>query len=376
MCLAGASAAATAPAEPTQPFSVQDMVRMERISDVAVAPDGKHVVYTQRTTDMEANKGRTSIWMLDTGKRGATPLRLTDGGPNSNSPEWSKDGKFIYFLSNRSGTNQVWRVNSNGTGPRGDTPVADSTQVTNLPLDVGSFRVSPKGDRILVSVEVFLDCADLPCTKKRLDSVAHSAATGVLHTQLFVRHWDAWSDGRRSQLFAMALNDNGVAQGTPVNLTGGIGDVPGKPFGGREDYAFNPDGTTVAFSVKASAGEAWSTNFRRLYGRRRRRRPAEKSHRRQQGVGWTTRILSRRLAACVRGHGSARFRGRSISFGAAQSAVGRQTRAHAELGSIDQQLCLVSRRQDVIRDGGSFGPAPAMGGRCRDRPCFGHHRRR
>ena len=59
----------------------------------------------------------------------------------------------------------------------------------------------------------------------------------------------------------MALNDNGVAQGTPVNLTGGIGDVPGKPFGGREDYAFSPDGSAVAFSVKAGADEAWSTNF-------------------------------------------------------------------------------------------------------------------
>ena len=178
VCCAGAAAAAAAPApapaEPMQPFSIQDLVRMERISDVAVAPDGKHVVYTQRTTDLEANKGRSGIWMLDTGKRGSTPLRLTDGGPNSNSPEWSKDGKFIYFLSNRSGSNQVWRVNSNGTGPRGDTPVADSTQVTHLPLEVGSFRVSPKGDRILVSVDVFLDCADLACSKKRLDDAAHS----------------------------------------------------------------------------------------------------------------------------------------------------------------------------------------------------------
>src|SRR5260221_2165231 len=91
-------------AEPALPFTIQDMVRMERISDVAVAPDGKHLAFTERTTDMEANKGRTSVWMLDTAKRGATPLRLTDGGPNSNNPEWSKDGKFIYFLSNRSGT--------------------------------------------------------------------------------------------------------------------------------------------------------------------------------------------------------------------------------------------------------------------------------
>src|ERR1700682_5524168 len=133
-----------------------------------------------------------------------------------------------------------------GGGPRGaarnadapgiDAPGADALQVTNLPLDVGSFRVSPKGDRILVSVEVYLDCADLACTKQRLDAAAHSLATGALHEHLFVRHWDTSSDGRRSQLFAMSLDD--VARGAPVNLTGGIGDVPSKPFGGREDYAF------------------------------------------------------------------------------------------------------------------------------------------
>jgi dipeptidyl aminopeptidase/acylaminoacyl peptidase len=237
------------------------MVRMERISDVAVAPDGKRVVYTQRSTDMEANQGRTALWLLDTGKRGANPLRLTDGGPNSSAAEWSKDGKFIYFLSNRSGSTQVWRISSSGTGPRGDTPVPDSIQVTHLPLDVGSFHVSPRADRILVSVDVFLDCADLDCTKKRLDDKGHSLSTGMLHTRLFIRHWDSWSDGRRSQLFSMTLSDSGLAVGSPKNLTGGIGDVPGKPFGGREDYAFNPDGTQVAFSVKAATGEAWSTNF-------------------------------------------------------------------------------------------------------------------
>ncbi len=250
--IAGASVAASAPAtEAALPFSIQDMVRMERISEVAAAPDGKRVVYTVRSTDMEANRGRTSLWLLNTGKRGATPLRLTDASFNSSAAEWSKDGNLIYFLSNRSGSNQVWRA----------SPGADATQVTHLPLDVGSFHVSPKGDRVLVSLEVFLDCADLACTKKRLDTTAHAPATGVLYTQLFIRHWDSWSDGRRSQVFMQTLSDSGVAQGTPVNLTGGIGDVPGKPFGGREDYAFSPDGAQVAFSVRATAGEPWSTNF-------------------------------------------------------------------------------------------------------------------
>jgi dipeptidyl aminopeptidase/acylaminoacyl peptidase len=252
LLIAGVSfAAAAPPTAPAEPFSIQDMVRMERIADVAVAPDGKRVVYTQRSTDMEANKGRTSLWLLNTGKRGAPPQRLTDSAFNASSAEWSKDGSFIYFLTNRSGSNQVWRV----------SPGSDATQVTDMPLEVGSFRVSPKGDLILVSLEVFLDCADLNCTKKHLDATAHSAATGVVHTQLFIRHWDSWSDGRRSQVFAQGLNDRGVATGAPVNLTGGIGDVPGKPFGGREDYSFSPDGLQVAFSVRATAGEPWSTNF-------------------------------------------------------------------------------------------------------------------
>ena len=275
-----AGAAAGAGAEPLQPFNVQDLVRMERISDVAVAPDGKHVAFTQRSTDMEANKGRTGIWVLDTGKRGAAPLRLTDGSANASAAQWSTDGRFIYFLSDRSGSSQVWRAAVSG-GSRAEPTVvatpgasapgagasgagasgAGPTQVTNLPLDVGSFRVSPKDDRILASLDVFLDCADLSCTKQRLDTAAHSLATGVLYKDLFVRHWDAWSDGRRSQVFAIALDGAGVAHGMPVNLTGGIGDVPGKPFGGREDYAFSPDGTQVAFSVRAAAGEAWSTNF-------------------------------------------------------------------------------------------------------------------
>src|ERR1700676_4300616 len=164
--LAGAATSASSTAEPPLPFTIQDMVRMERISDVAVAPSGKRVAFTQRTTDMEANKGRTSVWLLDTGKRGATPLRLTDGAANASATQWSMDGRFIYFLSNRGGPAQVWRVGLSG-GPHSESQVAETTQVTDLPLDVGSFRISPKDDRVLVSLDVFLDCADLSCTKQR-----------------------------------------------------------------------------------------------------------------------------------------------------------------------------------------------------------------
>jgi dipeptidyl aminopeptidase/acylaminoacyl peptidase len=240
------------PAEPAQPFGVRDLVRLERVSEIAVSPDGKSVAFTLRTTDMEANKGRTAVWLIAT-KKNASPMRLTDAEANSNAAEWSADGRFIYFLSNKSGSTQVWRT----------APGGEARQITNLPLDVGSFRVSPKGDRLLVSIETFLDCKTLECTKLRLDAAAHAPSRGVLYDKIFVRHWDTWSDGRRSQLFSIKLDEAGVASAPPVNLSAGLdGDVPSKPFGAREDYAISPDGQQVAFSIRAvPTGEPWSTNF-------------------------------------------------------------------------------------------------------------------
>lgn len=235
-------------------FDVQDLVRLQRLSDIEAAPDGSRVAYTVRTTDMQANKGRTAVWVLDAGKRGATPLRLTPENLTAGGALWSKDGRSLFFLGGKDGVSQVWRVDAGG---------GDAVQVTDFPLDVGSFRVAPAGDRLLATMAVFPDCATLACTRQRLDTVKRSAATGVLHTRLFVRHWDVWSDGRRSQLFSIPLDAHGLATATPVNLTAGIdGDVPSKPFGGREDYAWSPDGRQVVFSVRAAgSAEAWSTNF-------------------------------------------------------------------------------------------------------------------
>jgi dipeptidyl aminopeptidase/acylaminoacyl peptidase len=241
-------------ARAAQPFGVADLVRLERISEPAASPDGSHVAYTLRTTDMDANKGRTGVWVFDARAPAQAPRRLTDIAANASSAAWSGDGRYVYYLSNRSGSNQVWRSTLTG---------ADPVEVTRLPLDVGSFRVSPKGDRLLVSMDVFVDCPDLACTQQRLDTLARAPAHGRLYDSLFVRHWDAWSDGRRSQLFALDLDASGTAVGAPRNVSGNLdGDVPGKPFGGREDYAFSPDGSQVAFSVRVgTVGEPWSTNF-------------------------------------------------------------------------------------------------------------------
>ena len=237
-----------------QPFTVEDLVRLKRLSDPHVSPDGRYAAYVLRETDMEANKGRTDVWLLDLTQKQAPPQRLTSDPANDSSPRWAPDSRTLYFLSTRSGSSQVWRIRTDG---------GEATQVTNYPLDVGSLKVSPRGDVLAISMDVLPDCSDLRCTKDKLDARRKDKATGRIYDKLFIRHWDTWSNGTRSHLFSARLNADGTAVDTPVDLSKTVdADVPSKPFGGDEDFDFSPDGASLVFSARiAGRTEPLSTNF-------------------------------------------------------------------------------------------------------------------
>ncbi|HTY50971.1 MAG TPA: S9 family peptidase [Steroidobacteraceae bacterium] len=243
-----------------RPFSPKDLVMLDRVSDPRISPDGTRVAYQVRETDYAANRGVTGIWLADLPGTTApvlAPRRLTAAGGSNSSPRWSPDGRMLYFLSSRSGSSQVWRFDLAG---------GDAQPVTRAPLDIGSFMLSPDGQRLVVSMEVFIDCAaPAPqCTRRRLDERAAQKNTGQLFQRIFVRHWDTWSNGTRSQLFAYALDADGIATGAPVWLTRGLdGDVPSKPEGDDSEYTITPDGSSLIFSMRVAAGssEPLSTNF-------------------------------------------------------------------------------------------------------------------
>ena len=234
------------------PLTAKDMAMMDRATDPHVSPDGRAVVYDLRSTNWDNNAAVHALWLLNPRAKDPAPHRLAASDGGATYPRWSPDGRFIYFLSSRTGTSQVWRTDAAGAEPM---------QITKLPLDVGSYRLSPDGKALVVSMGVFPDCESLACTQTRLDAQATGKPSGVLYSRLFIRHWDTWADGTRNHLFAMALAGDG-APGPAVDIMPGFdADSPTKPFGDDADYAVTPDGRAVIFAAKRGAGEAWSTNF-------------------------------------------------------------------------------------------------------------------
>jgi len=235
----------------------RDLAGMERVSSPTLSPDGRHLVFAQRSVDLDANASTTALYARNLVTRDmAPPKRLTPEGWNVNSPSFSPDGTTVYFLSAKNGSQQLYAIPLAGGEPR---------QLTAFAADVGTYHVSRDGGRIAFSVDTYGDCgADFACTKKRLDERKASKVSGVVYDQLFVRHWDTWNDGRRNRLFVASLPAKGAKPVAAATAVSGAleGDVPGKPFGGAEDYAWAPDGESIVASVKvAGREEAWSTNF-------------------------------------------------------------------------------------------------------------------
>lgn len=252
--LALALTSGTTFARSMKPFTYQDMLMLDRISGLSVQPDGQFAVFNVRATDMENNKGVSTLWLKDLAEPDSpeTKLAISDGG--ASNAQWSPDGKTLYFLSSRSsdGINQLWRSDAKGE---------IAAQVTTLPLDIQAYRITPDGKGLVFALAVFPACKgnEIDCTVERHKQRKADKATGTLYTKMFVRHWDTWEDGTRNHLFYMPLDGSRP----PIPLMDGLdGDTPYKPWGGSGDFAISPDSRTVYFSVRLEgAKEPWSTNF-------------------------------------------------------------------------------------------------------------------
>ncbi|HAU80026.1 MAG TPA: peptidase S9 [Stenotrophomonas sp.] len=240
----------------TRGLDVRDMIALDRVSSPLLTADGGNVIFAKRVVGTDS-KASTGLYIRNLRTRDlAPPKPLTPAGWNVNSAALSADGQTVYFLSAKNGSQQLYAQPTTGGTPR---------QLTDFPVDVDSFHVSPQGDRVAFSSGVFQDCgSDLACTSKKLDAHKARKNTGEVFDNLFVRHWDTWADGRRNTLFVAPLPAGKAAavKGASAISATLAGDAPSKPFGGNDDFTWSPDGKTVVAAIRvAGKQEPWSTNF-------------------------------------------------------------------------------------------------------------------
>ncbi|RYG86914.1 MAG: S9 family peptidase [Alphaproteobacteria bacterium] len=250
--LAGVALALAAPAQ-ARDLTIEDVAQLSRVGAPAVSPDGKWLVWQQRETDLAANRGRYDLWKLDLTRKGAAPEKLAaEPDVNETSPQFGANGR-VYFQSDKGGEDSVRSIAITG---------GEQAEVAAPAGGFGGFKLSPDGAKLLVWAD---RKPGAPTIEPAMVKKDPNAGSGRTYDQLFVRHWDTWANGDRSQLFVMKVPCFCYTDGdlTPRSIMGGlIGDTPSKPFGGGEELAWSADSKTVYFALReAGRIEATSTNL-------------------------------------------------------------------------------------------------------------------
>jgi dipeptidyl aminopeptidase/acylaminoacyl peptidase len=228
-CLLLAAASTAHGQSAPRAMTVQDLWAMARVGAPAISPDGRSVAYTITRYDMDANRGRTDIWLVPVA--GGAPRQLTSGSASSSSPSWSPDGSRLAFVSSRGGDGpQLWLLPADG---------GEARQLTKLEGGAAGPVWSRDGRSLLVTSQVWPEGDALADRMKRLSA---SGSSAMIYDELMYRHWDEWEDGRRSHVFMVD-----AATGAARDLTPGPYDTPPIALGGFQDYDLSPDGAELAF---------------------------------------------------------------------------------------------------------------------------------
>ena len=162
----------------------------------------------------------------------------------------SKDKQYIIYsvatpdVAQNKSSSKTYRININ-SGVAEEIMNADTMLVNNHISVDGKWKISDSDVKIM---NVYGSDFYPALTKSNVQ----------IYNGLDYRHWDTWEDGKFSHIFLSGINDT-----TKKDLMAGQSyDCPQKPFGGDEDYLFNPDGKHILYVTKPKQGTAYaiSTN--------------------------------------------------------------------------------------------------------------------
>ncbi len=170
------------------PMTVEDVLALKSVGSVTISPDGLWVAYVVTRRDLENNVNDSDVWVVPT--EGGEPLRLTRGEGTDNSPQWSPDGTWLAFRSDRGEHTQVYGIRPNGGEP---------WPVTDWETAVGGFRFSPDGQYLAFAASSKKSDADAELEKVRGRPIVWDSSYADQWTHLWVAPLEEAKAGEATQ---------------------------------------------------------------------------------------------------------------------------------------------------------------------------------
>ncbi len=220
-------------------FTPEVLWSMGRIGGVAVSPDASKIAYQVSYYSVQENASHTVIYVMN--EDGSNARLLTKTAKSEHSPAWI-DNDHIAFLSASKGIQQIFSMDADGKHRK---------QLSFMDKDVEGFLFSPDLKNVLMIMSV-----PNPLVKEQQYEDLPKA-TGMIADDLMFRHWDTWVTSLPHPYVA-AFDGNKVADKTVDLLQDEPYESPMLPFGGIEQFAWSPDGKSVAYTCRKKAGAEYT----------------------------------------------------------------------------------------------------------------------
>ena len=147
--------------------TIDDLLAIKAVSDVAISPDGRWIAYVVTTRDRENNLNKADVWLVSA--EGGQPRQITRGPRTDRAPQWAPDGSWLAFLSDRG---EKRHVQVYGIEPAG----GEAWPVTKGETNVTGFRIAPDGRRIAYVATSVAGKADQDLEKTRGRPIVRDSA--------------------------------------------------------------------------------------------------------------------------------------------------------------------------------------------------------